>query len=224
MDQHFQIATKKVILSVLTCSLLLTTGFARGEAYDGKGVKHYLKKYSGVEISAVQENRLTDYDYLIDYFCEFDFFAPKHKVNPDFLRALILAESAGIPQARSQKDARGLTQIIYATGKQAAHEILELNIEFQFASVHKLRKLKPDDLYDPAINILLACYLIAKYNHSFDGKLDLVVSAWNAGENSIVNNTPPNYSETLDLIGKVNGFYISLLKKNSRMQRYAYRR
>lgn len=224
MDQHFQIATKKLFLSAAVCSLLLTTVFACRDAHGGKDLKHYLKKYSEVKISAVQKNRLADYDHLIDYFCEFEFFEPKHKVNPDFLRALILAESSGKPRARSKKNARGLSQIIYSTGKQAAHEILELNFDFQYASVHKLRKLKPDDLYDPAINILLACYLIAKYNHSFDGKLDLVVSAWNAGENSIINNTAPNYRETMDLIGKVNGFYISLLEQNSRMQQYAYRR
>ena len=70
-----------------------------------------------------------------------------------------------------------------------------------------------DDLYDPAINILLACYLIAKYNNKFEGKLDLVVSAWNAGENSISDNRPPQYDETLNLIGKVNGFFICLLRE-----------
>ncbi|MDH3347127.1 MAG: transglycosylase SLT domain-containing protein [Desulfobulbaceae bacterium] len=214
----------KIFLNTVLCTLLFCSGITCLNAYGGKEVKHYLEKYSELEVSTIQINRLSTYDYLIDYFCNFDFFVPNHKVNSDFLRALILAESSAKPRARSNKNARGLTQITYPTGKQAANEILELNIDFKYASTHKLRKLKPNDLYDPSINILIACYLIAKYNHNYKGRLDLVVSAWNAGENSISNNKPPNYRETKELIGKVNGFYISLIKKNIHMQRYAYRR
>ena len=78
----------------------------------------------------------------------------------------------------------------------------------------KLKDLQPDDLYDPATNILLACYLISKYNHDYNGQLELVVAAWNAGRNSITDDLqPPNYQETLNLIGKINGYYIYLLDK-----------
>ena len=223
MDEYSIMMFYKFLLSGALCTLLCITGAPCGDAYGAKEVKHYLKKYSKVEVTDSQVKRLAKYNYLIDYFC-FEFFTPKRKVNPDFLRALILAESSAKPRARSHKNARGLTQIIYSTGRQAANEILELNIDFRYASAHKLRKLKPDDLYDPAINILISCYLISKYNYHFKGKLDLVVSAWNAGQYSINNGAPPNYPETRELIGKVNGFYISLLKKNSRLQKYAYRR
>lgn len=189
----------------------------------GASLNHYVKKYRAIRVSHEQEKRLSRYNYLINYFCAFSYFRPHHKVNADFIRALILAESNGEPRARSNKGARGLTQIIYATGKQAATALLQKRTHFRYVSRRTLQNLQPDDLYNPAVNILLACYLIAKYNYQHKGKLDLVVSAWNAGEYSIVGNKPAQYRETLNHIGKVNGYFIYFLKqKNSR--RYAYRR
>lgn len=172
----------------------------------------YVKQYRQVPISANQKRKINRYNYLVEYFCSFAYFRPNHKVNADFIRALMLAESNGNPKARSSKGARGLCQIMYTTGQQAAKELLKKNINFRYVSRKKLINLKPDDLYNPAVNILITCYLISKYNYSFQGKLDLVVAAWNAGENSISNNRPPQYQETLNLIGKVNGYFIHFLK------------
>jgi len=187
-------------------------------------LNHYVKKYKAIQVSAEQEKRLARYDYLVRYFCSFSYFQPRHKVNPDFIRALILAESNANPRARSNKDARGLTQITYATGKQAATELAGKNIHFRYVSKKRLENLRPADLYNPAVNILLACYLIAKYNYQHKGRLDLVVSAWNAGEYSIVGGKPAQYRETLNHIGKVNGYFVYFLSKKIRRKSYVSRR
>jgi len=181
---------------------------------------HYVKKYKAIQVRPDQEKRLARYDHLIRYFCSFSFFQPRHKVNPDFIRALILAESDANPRARSNKDARGLTQITYATGKLAATELARKNIHFRYVSKKRLQNLRPKDLYDPATNILLACYLIAKYNYQNKGRLDLVVSAWNAGEYSISNGKPAQYKETLNHIGKVNGYFVYFLSKKKKAKKY----
>lgn len=54
---------------------------------------------------------------------------------------------------------------------------------------------------------------MAKYNYKFDGKLELVVSAWNAGENipSLSRGRHAPYLETENLIGKINAYYLYLL-------------
>lgn len=205
---------------ILICFFLVTTVEAPAQG----SLNQYVRKYRKIEASQDQVKKLSRYNYLIEYFSAFSFFKPKHKVNPDFIRSLILAESNANPRARSSKDARGLTQIIYPTGKRAAKELADKGINFRHVSKRKLLNLKPDDLYNPAINILLSCYLIAKYNYHFQGKLDLVVSAWNAGANSIVNNKPPNYKETLNLIGKVNGYFVYFLQRKQGRVKYAYRR
>ena len=164
-----------------------------------------VRKYGSLELSAAQVRSTADFDHLIVAFCAIAYHRPGHKVNPDFIRALMLAESGGNPRAVSPKNALGLCQLLLPTARAAARELLATGLRFRPEAVERLRDLRTEDLFDPAINILLTCFLISKYNARYDGRLDLVVAAWNAGEGSIVSKRPPNYPETLDLIGKVNG-------------------
>jgi len=115
--------------------------------------------------------------------------------------------------AVSDKNAIGLCQIQPDTAKNAGYELAHKNMQFKYVNKNKLVNLSEDDFFDPAINILLACYLISKYNNKFDGKIELVLTAWNAGQytDSLNYNEPASYPETLDLIGKVNGYFLYFL-------------
>ncbi|WP_306547227.1 lytic transglycosylase domain-containing protein [Desulfobulbus sp.] len=179
----------------------------------GDVVESYVRKYQVIELSAVQKANVSSYEHLIHSFSAISYFRPRYKVSPDFIRALMLAESGGDTFAVSEKNALGLCQLLYPTAKVAARELLAKGLRFEHVSVERLRRLQPDDLFDPAVNILLTCYLISKYNKAYDGRLDLVVAAWNAGQGSIFNGKPPDYPETLDLIGKVNGYFLAFLKQ-----------
>lgn len=173
-----------------------------------------VNKYRHNGLTGKEISKLSQYDHLIRYYSNFAYFVPRHKVNPDFIRALIVAESGVNPNAISKKKALGLGQILLSTGQQAGTELSQLQMDFKYTSKSRLNNLNRTDLFDPAINILLTCYLISKYNHKFDGRLDLVVSAWNAGENtnSLSHGQHAPYKETENLIGKVNGYYTYLLK------------
>ena len=174
-----------------------------------------LNKHASITINRDNLGKLKRYDHLIKYFSSFSYFVPNHRVSPDFIRALILAESNVNPRAVSHKDAIGLGQIIPSTGKAAARELAGSATTFRYVKETTLENLQRKDLFDPAVNILLTCYLISKYNYKFNGKLDLVVSAWNAGENTTSlqygNHAP--YQETENLIGKINGYYLYLLNQ-----------
>ncbi len=182
-------------------------------------IDDYLQRHQNVRATQSQHDRISQYDHLIEYFCTLPYSPNSIEIHPDFIRALILAESNGNTQAVSSKEARGLTQIMYSTGKEAAQEIItNSDIDFDMLDyVHRsqLEHLTPRDLHDPAVNILIACYLISKYNHDYQGQLDLVVSAWNAGAGSIRHNQPPDYQETLNLIGKVNGLFRFFIQNKS---------
>jgi soluble lytic murein transglycosylase-like protein len=195
----------------LLFSLLLV--FAPSVVWGDLG--NYLSKYSRQSISHKELIFLSRYDHLIRYFTSFSYFLPRHKVSPDFVRALILAESGGNPLAVSSKNARGLGQLILPTARKAGQELARSRTVFRHVSRRQLADLKAEDLHDPAVNILLTCYLVAKYNYRFDGRLDLVVSAWNAGEHtpSLVYGRYADYEETKDLIGKVNSYYRYLLSR-----------
>lgn len=173
-----------------------------------------VKQYKGTTLSEDILERTKRYDHLVRYFSSFSFFKRHHKVSPEFIHALILAESSGNAKAVSVDDALGLGQILLTTAQPAAKELARSGYNFKYVSTKTLNNLQRRDLFDPATNILLTCYLISKYNYKFDGRLELVVSAWNAGENvkqlQYMQHAP--YSETENLIGKINGYYIYLLK------------
>ncbi|OQX19338.1 MAG: hypothetical protein BWK76_04945 [Desulfobulbaceae bacterium A2] len=194
--------------------LLPTLPGAVGPAHASSSINHYVAKYKNLPVSEEQRERLASYDHLIEYFCAFAFFQPRHRVNPNFIRALILAESNADPRAVSPHKARGLAQIIHETGRIAAGELLTLPHAFQYIDRKRLQSLRQEDLHDPAINILIACYLVAKYNHRFEGRLDLVVSAWNAGEKSVQQSQAPAIEETRELVGRINGYFLALLRQH----------
>jgi soluble lytic murein transglycosylase-like protein len=174
-----------------------------------------ITKYKDVRLSSERLNKIARYNGLIEYFSGFTFFQPRHKVSPDFIRALILAESDANPGAISSKNARGLGQIIPSTGIEAGIALSNGTVDFRNVSRKRLGNLSAEDLFDPEVNILLTCYMIAKYNYKFNGQLHLVLSAWNAGENikELKQGQHAPYQETLDLIGKVNGYYLYLLQQ-----------
>lgn len=182
----------------------------------------YVKKYQSTAVSETALLKLQQYDHLIDYFTGFNYFLPNHRVSSDFIRALILAESGADPRAVSPKNALGLGQILLATGREAGQELYKSPTHFRYVPKSTLKNISRQDLFDPATNILLTCYLIAKYNYKFSGKLELVLSAWNAGEytESLASGRHAPYSETQNLIGKVNGYYLYLLNQKRKQTRY----
>ncbi len=106
--------------------------------------------------------------------------------------------------------ARGLSQIMLETGQIAGRELHATGVDYQFVDERRLKWLRGEDLYDPAINLLIACYLSATYLERFQGRTDLVVSAWNAGPESVVRygNRPPPYRETRQLLARVHGYMV----------------
>jgi len=198
-------------LILLFFFILIAATEARANLYSS------VKKYKDKGISQEDIKKLSHYDHLIRYFSDYSYFSPEHKVSPDFIRALILAESGANPQAVSNKNALGLGQILLTTGKEAAVKLAQSPIQFRYVSKDRLQNLCETDLFDPAVNILITCYLVAKYIYKFDGKLELVLSAWNAGENteSLSRGRHAPYRETENLIGKVNAYFLYLQKNQT---------
>lgn len=196
-------------------SIALLCGVVLSASASSSDLHTYVKRHQSSKLSHEAINRISRYDQLIEYFTSFNYYVPNHKVSPDFIKALILAESGANPRAISPKNAYGLGQIILTTGKEAGLELFNSKTHFKYVPKSTLKNITREDLFDPATNILLTCFLIAKYNYKFDGRLELVLSAWNAGENthSLAKGQHAPYSETKNLIGKVNGYYLHLLRK-----------
>ncbi len=160
--------------------------------------------------SKSQLARLSHFTKYIDYFSSHGYGPGKAKISPNYIRALIVAESSAQPRARSHVGARGLSQIMLETGKIAARAIIASGVDYEFVDERRLKWLSAEDLYDPAINILIACHLSATYLEQYLGRTDLVVSAWTAGPDAVsrYGNRPPPYRETRQLLARVHGYMV----------------
>jgi hypothetical protein len=110
--------------------------------------------------------------------------ARRHQVNPRVIAALIGAESAGNPRARSNKGARGLMQLMPATAERFG--------------VDKAR------LYEPAQNLEAGVRYVSWLLDQFPNDLAKVLAAYNAGEQTVVKyqGIPP-YRETRNYVRRI---------------------
>jgi soluble lytic murein transglycosylase-like protein len=115
--------------------------------------------------------------------------AAAHRVDPLFLHAIIATESAHNPNAVSHVGARGLMQIMPATGSTLG--------------VQKVA------LFNPAINVDAGARLLKRLQRRYGRNFDLILSAYNAGEGAVAKygNRIPPYRETQNYVKKVMARY-----------------
>ena len=110
--------------------------------------------------------------------------AREHSVNPELVAAMVRWESAFDPGAVSPKGARGLMQIMPATG-------LRFGVDAR-------------DLFDPQRNLQAGVRYLKWLRARFADDLALVLAAYNAGEGTVDRyaGVPP-YRETLQYIERI---------------------
>ena len=111
----------------------------------------------------------------------------RFQLNPHLLSAMARAESAYDPQALSHKGARGLLQLMPATAERFG--------------------VKRTELYDPRRNVEAAARYLDFLIREFDGDLDLVLAAYNAGEGNVRKyaGVPP-FRETQNYVRRIYRF------------------
>jgi len=95
--------------------------------------------------------------------------AQKYNLHPLFLLSLIRQESAFEGFVRSTAGARGLMQIVPATGQEIA------------AGLNWPPDYTDDDLYRPLVSIVLGSDYLANWRDRLDGDLYAALAAYNAG-------------------------------------------
>ncbi len=110
--------------------------------------------------------------FPLQYSSQIQSNATKENLEPALVFGLIRQESMLDPNARSATGARGLMQIMPATGRQIAGE---LNERWQTES----------GLFNPDINIRYGTYYFKQLLNQFDGHFALATAAYNAGPNRV---------------------------------------
>ncbi|WP_313456216.1 lytic transglycosylase domain-containing protein [Stenotrophomonas sp.] len=116
-----------------------------------------------------------------------DQVAAEHAVDAHLLHAIVTVESAYNATARSHAGALGLMQVIPATGK----------------------RFGASNLLDPLQNLRAGTAYLVWLNKRFNGNLDLMLAAYNAGEGAVQRhgNRIPPYAETRQYVAKVTALY-----------------
>jgi hypothetical protein len=108
--------------------------------------------------------------------------APEYRLNPNLVLAVIEAESNFNPSARSPKDAQGLMQLIPATAE----------------------RFGVGNVWDPEQNIRGGMAYLRWLMGYFDGDLELVLAAYNAGEGAVERHGGiPPYAETQNYVRRI---------------------
>jgi len=137
----------------------------------------YVGSGYGVARPLAPGRRASEYDGLIQEH------ASRHALQPDFVRAVIQAESAFNPRARSPKGAMGLMQLMPATAA-----------EFQVTNP-----------YDPAENIRAGVSYLKSLLTRFDNDVSLALAAYNAGPRAVekYGRAVPPYKETRNYVSRI---------------------
>jgi soluble lytic murein transglycosylase-like protein len=131
----------------------------------------------GVARPSAGTRRATEFDDLIVEH------ATRHSLQPDFVRAVIQAESAFNPRARSAKGAMGLMQLMPSTA--AEYRVV--------------------NAYDPAENIRAGVAYLKSLLTRFGDDVSLALAAYNAGPKAVekYGNAVPPYKETRNYVSKI---------------------
>jgi soluble lytic murein transglycosylase-like protein len=124
--------------------------------------------------------------------------ANRHQVDPLFLHAVIWQESRYRAFVVSHAGARGLMQIMPATGRSLG--------------------VSTPNLTSAPHNVDAGARLLRKLYYKYDGNFDLVLAAYNAGEGAVAKygNRIPPYRETQNYVKSVMARYYKLVGEQSK--------
>jgi soluble lytic murein transglycosylase-like protein len=172
-----------------------TEGFHIQSAYKmdkNEPNKHSMRRVAKKKtVNSITVNSIKDrnYDNLIFSISE------EHGVDHKLVKAIIDVESRFNPQAVSYKGATGLMQLMPATAERFGVE----------------------NIYDPEDNIQGGVKYLKQLFNLFDGRIDLILAAYNAGEGRVIEAgyKIPQITQTQNYCDKVMNLYEKYLTDRS---------
>ncbi len=151
--------------------------------------------------------------YPLRYWDIVQRYSHEKGLDPFLVAGLIRQESTFNARVRSRAGARGLMQIMPATGKKIARE--------------QRRRYRSNELYDPEVNIRFGTHYLRKILDSFGGRIDYALASYNAGPHRVKRWTGGNYNldpeefiENIPFTETRN--YVKLVLRNEALYRRIY--
>ena len=155
----------------------------KSQAVKSQAVRHQVSSHQAGEALSCRPQLQGDVELI-------DEVARHHALDPLLVHAIVAIESADKAEALSKKGAVGLMQVMPATGARFGQRAL----------------------WEPRANLEAGAAYLSWLMQHFDGRLDLVLAGYNAGEGAVARygNTIPPYAETQAYVRKVLAHYAGL--------------
>jgi len=175
-------------------------------------IKHYAPGYLSLSLDAAPDKfwRLA---FPLPYRKSLEQYCHAQMLDPYLMAALIRQESEFNPKAISRANARGLAQVMPATGRQLSRK---LGIKYRTAM-----------LFTPDTNLRLGTYYLKQLSDELQGKWEAALASYNAGKSHV--NTwlaAGNYREPAEFVESIpfneTRSYVQSVLRNAEVYRKLY--
>ncbi len=130
-------------------------------------IKRYASSYLYLPIESAPRQFWT-LAFPLPYRADLDRFSKQNGLDPFLMAALIRQESQFDPTAVSRANARGLTQILPATGRELSQRL-------------KVKTFTTAALFQPSVNLELGTFYLKTLTAQVGGKTEAALAAYDAG-------------------------------------------
>lgn len=176
-------------------------------------IKHYAPGYLSLSLDEAPEKfwRLA---FPLPYRKSLEEYCRTQMLDPYLMAALIRQESEFNPKAISRANARGLTQVMPATGRQLSRQL-------------GIRRFRTAMLFTPDTNLKLGTYYLKQLSDELQGKWEAALASYNAGKTHVTAwLAAGNYHEPAEFVESIpfneTRAYVQSVLRNAEVYRKLY--
>lgn len=176
-------------------------------------IKRYAPNYLSLSLDTAPE-KFWKLAFPMPYKKQLEALCRPLSLDPYLVAALIRQESEFNPKAVSRANARGLTQVMPATGRQLSRQL-------------GMRGFRTSMLFNPDTNLKLGTYYLKALSDQLEGKWEATLASYNAGKSRVVSwMASSNFHEPAEFVESIpfneTRAYVQSVLRNAEMYRRLY--
>jgi soluble lytic murein transglycosylase len=176
-------------------------------------IKHYAPGYLSLSLDAAPE-RFWRLAFPLPYRKSLEEYCRAQSLDPYLMAALIRQESEFNPNAVSPANARGLAQVMPATGRQLSRKL-------------KIPRYRTAMLFTPDTNLKMGTYYLKELSEELQGKWEATLASYNAGKSHVTTwMASANFREPAEFVESIpfneTRVYVQSVLRNAEVYRKLY--
>ncbi|MGA2214946.1 MAG: transglycosylase SLT domain-containing protein [Bryobacteraceae bacterium] len=176
-------------------------------------IKHYAPGYLALSLDAAPD-RFWRLAFPLPYRKSLEEYCRAQSLDPYLMAALIRQESEFNPKAISKANARGLAQVMPATGRQLSRQL-------------KIPRYRTAMLFTPDTNLKMGTYYLKQLSDELEGKWEATLASYNAGKSHVTKwMASGNFREPAEFVESIpfneTRAYVQSVLRNAEVYRKLY--